>query len=163
MKKYSVRPAKPGDLEAVYEIIAKQRIADFGAAMISLKDLQKKWENTSLENDTLAAFADGHLAGYAELRDNEVPLIYVRERNNTDLAFQLLMLLEQKATSRAKGKVELFTQISEKNQMLLQLFASNGYHSNLSFITMEQRLDEVPPTPPLGRGSVRPRVRAWAR
>jgi len=152
MKKYSVRPAKPSDIEAVYEIIAKQRIADFGAAMISLEDLRKKWENISLENDTLTAFADRHLAGYAELRDNDVSFIYLRERNNTDLAFQLLMLLEQKATSRAKGKLELSIQISEKNQTLLQLFASNGYHSNLSFITMELRLAKVPPTPEWAEG-----------
>jgi GNAT superfamily N-acetyltransferase len=147
MKKYSVRPAKPGDIETVYEIIAKQRAADFGAAMLSLEDLRKKWGSINLENDTLTAFADGHLAGYAELRDNEVPLIYLKERNNTDLAFQFLMSLEQKAISRAKGKLELSIQISEKNQTLLQLFALNGYHSNLSFITMELRLDEAPPAP----------------
>jgi mycothiol synthase len=147
MNRYSVRPATLQDLGTVYEIIANQRIADFGTATISLDDLRKRWEKTDLDNDTLTAFADGKMAGFAELRDNDTPMIYLENRSNVDLAFQFLMLLEQKAVSRAKEKLELFAQISEKNQTLLQLFASNGYHSNLSFLTMETRLDEAPPNP----------------
>jgi len=152
MKQYSVRPATLQDIDTVYEIIRKQRISDFGEATISLDDLRKRWEQTSLENDTLTAFADGKMAGYAELRDGEAPFIYLEDRNNVDLAFQFLMLLEQKAIGQAKEKLELFTQISEKNQTLLQLFASNGYHSNLSFLTMETGLDQTPPVPELPDG-----------
>jgi len=121
MKKYSIRPATLQDIDPAYEIIARQRNLDFGSALISKADLQKKWEKRNF--------------------------IYLKERNGVDLAFQLLMLLEQKAVSRAKGKLEFFTQISEKNQTLVQLFASNGYHSDLSFITMELELDEQPPLP----------------
>jgi len=147
MKRYSIRPAAIQDIDTVYEIISKQRIADFGAVMISLDDLQRRWEKTDLESDTLTAFADEKMAGYAELRDGDVPLIYLEDRNNTDLAFHFLQMLEQIAASRTKENFELVTQISEKNQTLLQLFATNGYHSNLSFITMELRLDEPPPAP----------------
>lgn len=147
MKKYSVRPATFQDIDPVCNIIAKQRTLDFGSAMISVDSLQKKWEKLDLSEDTLMAFIDGEITGYAELLDNDAPFIYLKERNDVDLAFHFLMLLEQKAASRAKGTLELFTQISEKNQTLLQLFASNGYHSNLSFITMELKLDEQPPTP----------------
>lgn len=147
MKKYSVRPAVMKDIGAVYDLIAKQKMIDFGSAMISLEDLQKRWEKADLEDDTLAAFAEGELAGYAELLDDDTPLIYLAGRNNLDLGFQLLSLLEQKAAARARGTVELVTQISERNQPLLQLFASNGYKSNLSFIIMELTLDE-PPIPP---------------
>jgi len=147
MKRYSIRSATIQDIDKVYDIIAKQRIADFGAAMISLEDLQRRWEKTDLESNTLTAFADGKMAGYAELRDGDVPLIYLEDRNNTDLGFQFLKMLEQLAASRAKENFELVTQISEKNQTLLQLFATNGYHSNLSFITMELRLDEPLPAP----------------
>jgi mycothiol synthase len=149
MKKYSIRPAPLQDIDIVYEVIANQRILDFGAAMISLDDLRKAWEHISLENDTLTAFADGKLAGYAELRDNDAPFIYLENRSNTDLAFQLLMLLEQKAASRTNGTLELFAQISEKNQTLPQLFAANGYSSNLSFLMMELKLQEPPPSPQL--------------
>jgi len=152
MNKYSIRPATIQDIETVYNIITKQRIADFGAAMMSLDDLQRRWEKTDLESDTLTAFSDGKMAGYAELRDGDIPLIYLEDRNNTDLAFQFLKMLEQKAVSRAKGNLELTTQISEKNHTLLQLFASNGYHSNLSFLTMELRLDDPPPDPQWAEG-----------
>jgi len=152
MKQYSVRPANLQDIDPVFEIIAKQLLADLGETFISLDDLRKRWEQTDLENNTLTAFADGKLAGFAELRDGDSLLIYLENRNNVDLAFQFLMLLEQKAASQAKGKLELFTQISEKNKTLLQLFASNGYHSNLSFITMETRLDDTPPAPKLPDG-----------
>ena len=146
MNKYSVRSATIQDLRPVHEIVTAQRTIDFGSAM-SLDDLQKHWEELDLEEDTFLAFADGKLAGYAELLDNNAPFIYLKDRGDIDLAFQLLMLLEQKAVSRAKGTFELFTQISEKNQTLLRLFASNGYHSNLSFITMELKLEAQPPSP----------------
>jgi len=147
MKKYSVRPARFSDIEAVHEIIAKQNIIDYGSAMRTIEDLQKSWQSIDLNNDTCAAYADGKLAGYAELLDNDSPFIYLAERNNVDLAFQLLMILEEQATSRMKETVNLFTRISEKNNTLLQLFASNGYKSNLSFLIMELVMNEPPVTP----------------
>jgi GNAT superfamily N-acetyltransferase len=152
MKKYVVRPADTRDIEAVYDIVAKQRTYDFGSEMMSINDWQRKWGNLSLENDTLTAFADGKLAGYAELLDGDSPFIYLENRSNVDLAFQLLMLLEQKAASRAKGSVELATQVSERNQLLLQLYASSGYRSNLSFLIMELRLDKPPALPQWAEG-----------
>jgi len=157
MKKYSVRPAVLNDIEAVFDLIAKQRTIDFGSAMVSMEDLQKRWENFDLETDTLTAFAEGELAGYAELRDGDSPFIYLATRNNVDLGFQLLKYLEQKAAVRARGKVQLFTQISEKNQPLLQLFASNGYESNLSFLIMELVLSD-PPENPQWAGGIRVRT-----
>jgi len=159
MKKYSVRPAAMSDLNAVFDLVAKQRTIDFGSAMISMDDLQKRWENFDLESNTLTAFADGELAGYAELRDDS-PFIYLATRNNVDLGFQLLKYLEQKAAVRAGGSIRLATQISERNQPLLQLFASNGYSSNLSFLIMEVTLSEPPAEPQWADGI---RVRSFYR
>ena len=147
MKRYSVRPATLKDIEAVYELIEKQKTIDFGNAMITRDDLEKSWQNINLDTDTLTAFEEGKLAGYAELLDGDSPFIYLANRNNIDLGFQLLKLLEQKAASRATGKIQLATQISEKNQSLLQLFASNGYESNLSFLIMELMLSKPPALP----------------
>jgi GNAT superfamily N-acetyltransferase len=147
MKKYFVRPARPDDLEAVYELVAKQNIADYGDALKTPADLQKLWENTNLETDTCTAHAEGHLAGYAELRDGDSPYIYLAERGNVDLAFQLLTILEDKALTHKTEKVKLFTKISEKNNTLLQLFASNGYKSDLSFLMMELEMEVPPPAP----------------
>jgi GNAT superfamily N-acetyltransferase len=152
MKKFSVRPAGMKDIEAVYDLIAKQRTIDFGGAMMSMDDLRRRWESTVLETHAMTAFVDGELAGYAELLDGDSPFIYLADRNNVDLGFQLLKLLEQKAAALAKGKVQLATQISEKNQTLLQLFASNGYTSNLSFLIMELSLDEPPANPQWAEG-----------
>ncbi len=142
MNKYSVRPARASDIETVFDLVAAQRTIDFGNAMISMDDLQKRWESFDLENDTVTAFSDGQLAGYAELRGGDSPFVYLADRNNIDLGFQLLSLLEQKAAARAKETIQLLTQISEKNQPLLQLFASKGYRSNLSFLIMELSLSE---------------------
>jgi ribosomal protein S18 acetylase RimI-like enzyme len=152
MKKYSVRPARSSDIDAVHEIMANQNTFDFGNALRTLDDLQKYWQSIDLENDTCLAFADGKLAGYAELRDNDSPFIYLAERNNVDLAYQFLIILEDKAVSRKKGTVNLSTQISEKNNTLLQLFAANGYKSNLSFLIMELILNKPPASPqwPIG-------------
>jgi len=144
MKKYSVRPARSSDIEAVHEIIAKQNTIDYGNALRTIDDLKRSWQNLDLDDDTCTAFADGKLAGYAELRDNDSPFIYLTERNNVDLAFQFLTILEEKAAARKKETVNLFTQISEKNNTLLQLFAANGYKSNLSFLIMELTLTEPP-------------------
>jgi GNAT superfamily N-acetyltransferase len=160
MKKYSVRPAAMSDLNAVFDLVARQRTIDFGSAMLSLDDLQKRWETCDLATDTLTAFAEGELAGYAELRDGDSPFIYLAARNNVDLGFQLLKYLEQKAAIKAGGKVQLFTQISEKNQPLLQLFASNGYTSNLSFLIMELALNDPPAEPQWAEGI---RVRSFYR
>jgi len=160
MKKYSVRPARSSDIEAVHEVIAKQNIVDFGNALRTLADLQKLWESIDLDNDTCIAFADGKLAGYAELRDNDSPFIYLADRNNVDLAYQLLTILEDKAVSRKKETVNLFTQISENNKTLLQLFAANGYKSNISFLIMELVLSEAPTPPQWPAGiTVRPFVK----
>jgi GNAT superfamily N-acetyltransferase len=160
MNKYSVRPARASDIEAVFDLVATQRTIDFGSAMISMNDLQKRWDGFDLENDTVTAFSEGQLAGYAELRDGDSPFIYLADRNNIDLGFQLLTLLEQKATARAKETIQLVTQISETNQPLLQLFGSKGYHSNLSFLIMELSLDERPAPPQWAEGI---RVRTFER
>ena len=147
MKQYSVRPPKISDLESVYELIAQQNMLDYGSAMITVDDLRKKWEGLNLEDDACIAYLGHELAGYAELLEGDSPYIYIADRLNVDLAFQLLMILESKVISQKKGRVNLFTRVSEKNRTLLQLFASNGYHSNLSFQIMAVTLAEPPPPP----------------
>jgi mycothiol synthase len=147
MRQYSVRPPKVSDLESVYELIAQQNTHDYGSAMITAEDLQKKWQGLNLEDDACVAYLDNELVGYAELLEGDSPYIYIADRMNIDLAFQLLLILEGKVSSQKKGKVNLFTRVSENNRTLLQLFASNGYHSNLSFQIMEVTLAEPPPAP----------------
>lgn len=147
MKKYSVRPVRLNDADAVYEIIARQNIHDYGSALRTRDDILRTWHSLNLENDTCTAFADGKLAGYAELLDNDSPFIYLAEANNVDLAFQFLTILEEQVLARKKESVNLFTRVSEKNNTLLQLFAASGYKSNLSFLIMELVLNEVPASP----------------
>ena len=145
MKKYSVRPARLHDLNAVYAVIANQNTADYGSPMLTADELGKRWRGLDLDNDTCIAYSGNELAGYAELLEGDSPYIYLVDRTEVDLAFQLLMILEGKITSQNKGTVNLFTKISEKNNTLLQLYASNGYRSNLSFQIMEITLDAPPP------------------
>jgi len=160
MKKYSVRPATLHDIEAVHDIIAKQNAVDYGEELMTIEGLQKSWENLDLEAVTCTAYADGKLAGYAALLEGDSPYIYLADRGNVDLAFQLLTILEEKAVVHKTEKVKLFTKISEKNNTLLQLFASNGYKSNLSFIIMQLEMNEPPPTPQWPEGiAVRPFIR----
>ena len=147
MKKYSVRPAIQTDIDEVHGLITNQNILDYGSATKSIDELKRSWQSLNLEEDTCTAYSEGKLAGYGELLDNDSPFIYLENRNNVDLAFQLLTILEEKAMKRKKDKVELFTRISEKNNTLLQLFASNGYKSNLSFLIMELVMEEAPPAP----------------
>ena len=147
MKQYSVRPPRLSDLQVVHDLIAQQNTIDYGSAMITLEDLEKKWQGLNLEEDACIVYRDHDLAGYAELLEGDSPYIYLADRRNVDLAFQLLMILEGKVASQKKEKVNLFTRVSEKNRTLLQLFASNGYHSNLSFLIMEATLDAPPAAP----------------
>jgi len=160
MKRYSVRPARPNDIEAVYGIIARQNTADYGETMLTIDDLRKSWQGISLENDTCAAYSDNELAGYAEVLEGNSPNIYLADRNNVDLAFQLLTVLEEKVAGQKKEKVDLFTRISEKNTTLLQLFASNGYRSRLSFLIMELAMSKPPPAPQWAEGII---VRAFVK
>lgn len=70
-EKFHLRPVTFADLDAVYTIIAQQNTADFGSARLSLENLRQRWLDTefSLANQTLVAVAaNGHLAGYAEIR-----------------------------------------------------------------------------------------------
>ena len=145
MKKYSVRPATPRDLEAVYALIAAQNSNDYGEAMMTLDDLQRSWQNVHLETNTCMAYSGSQLEGYAELRDGDWPFIYLANPHNVDLGFQLLTILEEIAIDRKTKK--LSTRVSEKNQTLLELFSLNGYQSDLSFLIMELVM-EVPPLLP---------------
>ena len=145
MKKYSVRPATPRDLEAVYALIAAQNRYDYGEAMMSLEDLQRSWQNVHLETNTCMAYAGNQLAGYAELSDGDSPFVYLAEPHNVDLGFQLLTILEEIAIDR-KTK-ELRTRVSERNQTLLELFTLNGYQSDLTFLIMELVMAEPPLLP----------------
>ena len=147
MKRYSVRPAKPEDIGAVHELIANQNMVDYGDELRTVDDVQKIWESINIETETFTAHADGHLAGYAELLEGDSIYIYLADRGNVDLAFQLLTIVEEKALAHKLEKIHLFTKISEKNNTLLQLFASNGYKSNLSFIIMQIEMDTPPPVP----------------
>ncbi len=147
MKKYSVRPAAPNDIEAVYALIANQNVADYGETMLTIDDLRKSWQHINFENETCTAYADGKLAGYAELLNGDSPYIYLEDRSNVDLGFQLLTILEEEAVNRRTEDVRLVTRISEKNKTLLQLFASNGYRSDLSFLIMEVVMSEPSATP----------------
>lgn len=145
MKRYSVRPATPRDLEAVHALIAAQNRNDFGEAIITVDDLQRRWKSFHFETDTCMAYADGQLAGYAELRDGCSPFIYLSDPHNVDLGFQLLTILEEIAIERKV--TELDTQVSARNQTLSELFIVNGYHSTLSFLIMELVMNEPPPVP----------------
>lgn len=147
MKKYSVRPAASNDIEAIYDLIAKQNVADYGDAMLTIDDLRKSWGHINFETETCTAYDDGKLAGYAELLNGDSPYIYLEDRSNVDLGFQLLTILEEEAVSRRRENVSLVTRISEKNNLLLQLFASNGYRSDLSFRIMELVMSEPPAAP----------------
>lgn len=147
MKRYAVRPARLTDLEAVHDLILRQNTADYGSVSLTTIDLEQKWRNLNLAKDTCVAFAGSELAGYAELLDGNSPYIYLADRSNVDLAYQLLTILEGRVFSQKQGKVDLFTRVSEKNTTLLRLFASSGYQSKLSFLVMETVLDELPPAP----------------
>ena len=149
MKRYSVRPATHNDIQAVYNLMAKQNVADYGDAMLTIDDLRKSWGHINFETETCTAYADGKLAGYAELLNGDSPYIYLEDRSNVDLGFQLLTILEEEALSRRRENISLATRISEKNNLLLQLFASNGYKSDLSFRIMELVMSEPPAAPQL--------------
>jgi mycothiol synthase len=143
MKKYSVRPATPHDLEVVHALIAAQNVIDYGEAMLTMDDLRRAWQNFHFETNTCMAYTDGELAGYAELRDGASPFIYLADTNNVDLGFQLLTILEEIAIDQKV--TELTTRISARNQVLSELFLVNGFHSTLSFLIMELVMNEPPP------------------
>ena len=158
MKKYSVRPATVLDMEHVYALIANQNIHDYGDAMLSLDDLRRSWQNIHFESDTCMAYADGELQGYAELHDGDSPFIYLAERNDIDLGFQLLTILEEIAIDRKV--TALSTRVSAQNPTLLELFLLNGYHSTLSFLIMQLQMTEPPSAPRWAEGIT---VRSFVR
>lgn len=126
-------------------MIAAQNLHDFGDPIITRESLLGRWQHMRFDTETCMAFADGELQGYAELRESDSPFIYLADLNNIDLAFQLLMVLEDFAKSNKVS--ELATQVSARNQTLLELFLLSGYHSELSFLIMELTLVESPAAP----------------
>jgi mycothiol synthase len=150
MKKYSMRPATTRDAEAVCALIAAQNMHDFGDALITTDGLKKRWQTMRFDLQTCMAYNGGTLEAFGELRDGTAPFIYLADRNNVDLAFQVLMLLEEFA--KRSGVTELISQVSERNRTLIDLFLLNGYHSNLSFLLMEMTLHEPPADPLWAKG-----------
>jgi mycothiol synthase len=145
-----MRPATTRDAEAVCALIAAQNMHDFGDALITTDGLKKRWQTMRFDLQTCMAYNGGTLEAYGELRDGTAPFIYLADRNNVDLAFQVLMLLEEFA--KRSGVTELISQVSERNRTLIDLFLLNGYHSNLSFLLMEMTLHEPPADPLWAKG-----------
>jgi GNAT superfamily N-acetyltransferase len=142
MRKYSVRPANMSDIEQVYSLIATQYIHDYGDTLIMLEDLRESWQTLHFERDTCTAYAEGVLEGYAEMHDGDSPMIYLAERNNIDLGFQLLTIMEDIAIER---KIHtLYSRVSTKNPNLSELFLLNGYHTIFTFLIMEAVMNESP-------------------
>jgi GNAT superfamily N-acetyltransferase len=115
--------------------------------MLTIDDLRKSWGHINFETETCAAYADGKLAGYAEILNGDSPYIYLEDRSNVDLGFQLLTILEEEALNQKAEDMRLSTRISEKNKTLLELFASNGYRSDHTFLIMERTMNEPPDVP----------------
>jgi GNAT superfamily N-acetyltransferase len=130
------------DIEQVYSLIANQNIHDYGDTLMMLEDLRKSWQTIHFERDTCTAYADGVLEGYAELHDGDSPMIYLAERNNIDLGFQLLTIMEDIAFERKIPR--LYTKVSVKNPTLSELFLLNGYHTIITFLIMEVVMNESP-------------------
>ena len=165
MEGYSFRPASPGDVHIVHQLISAQNLLDYGDSLRSVEDIQRIWNSPpfDLGQDTQLAIAPGgQIAAYAELRGQEDVFTYLSsEYQDPRLAAHLLNFLEERARSLKSGTdpVELWGHAGFRNPLLIENFENHGYTSDISFLVMQVELTETPQPPAWPAGiNVRPFV-----
>jgi GNAT superfamily N-acetyltransferase len=153
MEGFSFRPVSFDDINIVHQLITQQNILDFGEPLRTVEDIQRIWSAPifHLAMDTQLAIApNGQAAGYAELRDKEDLSIYLsRDHQTIELSNHLLEFLTNRARSQKTetAPVELWGQVGFRNQVLVDMYESNGFTSDISFLVMEIEMLETPQVP----------------
>ena len=166
MERYSFRPASHEDINTIHQLITQQNILDFGDPLTTIEDIKRTWSGLTfnLETDSQLAIAhNGEAAGYAELRGKEDLFIYLSPNHqNLELSNHLLEFLNNSARTKKTGAapMELWGRAGFRNQVLIDMFMSNGFTSDISFLVMAIEMVKAPHIPQWPEGiQVRPFVK----
>ena len=156
LKGFTIRPATVNDLKQVCRLMVRQNVADYGEPAISEDQLLDSWQNErfDLANDTwLVVAPDGYPAGYAELRQSAPDQFYfsmylAEGYPGSEIGAQLLQNVEHRAATLHENHnpIDLTSRVSERNQIVKQVFEKADYVSDLSFLIMETVMKEPPDT-----------------
>jgi GNAT superfamily N-acetyltransferase len=157
-----VRPAALDDLEAVFEVMQTQEMAEYGESDLSLDELRASWQ-VQLPSMWVVLAPEGHLVACGEIKTTlsgttVMPLVRVLPTyQGRGIGTALLHLLEsQAAECRAAAGLEapqrFLTRVSGRNTAAHRVLEKNGYTRHSAFQMMELKMTEPPPGPPVIEG-----------
>jgi mycothiol synthase len=156
---YAIRPATPGDVDAVRTVTVASDEVEFSRAEgDSIEEIRDTWATLELDRDTWLAIApDGSVVAYGYLYNRRNvrmdAVIYVHpDHVGKGIGTTLVRLSEGRARERVPfapegAEVVLNNWISGTNDDARSLLERNGFHPNRFFHRHEIDLDEMLPAP----------------
>jgi mycothiol synthase len=157
---FQVRPATLNDLEAVFEVLQAQEIADYGESDLSLDEMRAAWQ-IQLPRMWVVLAPEGLIAACGEITTTlsgitAVPLVRVLpDYQGRGIGTALLLLLEsqeRRDTAGPKAPQKFLTRVSGRNKAAQQILEKNGYTFRAAFQIMELVMTESPLAPPAIEG-----------
>ena len=159
---WTLRPATPGDLQSVCEVINAYSITLRGVRIDARRDVDLTWRQPgfSLLTDTrVAVLPDGRVIGYGEVEDTEAPHVragsWMRvhpESSGLGIENALLDWIETRAgeaidKAPPHARVIVTQGVPDEDQHLRELLEQRGFTSKRHFWRMEIDLDVDIPEP----------------
>jgi GNAT superfamily N-acetyltransferase len=148
-----VRPLRPADLEAVYQLVARAQQHDVGEIEIDREDLLTDWALPGMDvsRDTVGVFAGAELVAGAELSLRSRAEVYVApESRGRGIGTWLREWTERRAAE--KGWKLVAQVVPDSNEAARDLFLSAGYGARHTSWILRIEHDAEPPAPEVPEG-----------
>ena len=157
---FTTRPATPADAQPVTDLLNAEIFSILGEEHFSLEECLQEWGEPGFDlaaSSCCVLAADGRLAGYVEVWDNQDLPTRIQPFGSTHPEFYgqgvgsyLLAWGEwrcRQALARVPDDVQVRMLVSTPNhQPAVALFVDQGFHHSRSFLRMEIDLDREIPT-----------------
>lgn len=154
---FQVRPATLDDLEAVFQVMQMQEMADYGESALSPDEMRASWQAQSPRLWVVLApagqiVASGEIKARPTIKALSLFAWVLPEYQGQGIGTSLLHLLESEAQgSRDAAALDaperFFTQVSGRNAAAQQVLEKHGYSRSSVFQIMELTMIEPPPAP----------------
>jgi mycothiol synthase len=144
-----IREAVPRDADAVYEMLAAQYLADYGAVPRTREQFEALWAKRDLAQTSLVlSDKAGQLIAYADwdeppLEESWFSLHFSLAQEENPALIDFINAIENRI--REQSVKTLITRITANHPHTMKSLSEQGYHNYLSFLIMQIDMD-TPPT-----------------
>jgi mycothiol synthase len=144
-----IREAVPRDADAVYEMLAAQYLADYGAVPRTREQFEALWTKRDLAQTSLVlSDKEGQLIAYADwdeppLEESWFSLHFSLAQEENPALIDFINAIENRIQEQSAKT--LITRITANHPHTMNSLREQGYHNYLSFLIMQIEMD-APPT-----------------